>query len=106
MNNGEAYTKLEIRRGVPLDYVEEKTRIALEMLHAGWWERRLMGPMGDHEEFLARVAFQSTVKAFLAINNMLNLANDHRLVDQLLGLSQSAFALWIRHVEKNGTVTA
>lgn len=119
--NGPAYQRVENRIGPPLAYVSEKVRNSLQSLHHQiQWIRSQVPedlpaapkPSGKsfptkRDDLLtpARYAFHYGVVAFLALNNMLNLANDHGLFEHLLAMDDEAFELWLGQVEGEGSVT-
>ena len=120
-SNGPAYQKTEERHGPPLEYVAEKARHSLEHLHevlrlteehARGGLSRPEAPNGTavspmHGSLLTstRAAFHYGLVAYLALENMLNLANDHNLVDRLLHMSTTEFRSWLEAVGAEGSVT-
>ena len=109
--NDNAYETDELRTGPPLDYVAEKFRNNLEALH------RLIDdiqnrvpedlPVGHQptettasvrDDFLlpsAHYAFRSGVVGYLALKNMLALANDNDLSSRLASYSVEEFKDWL-----------
>lgn len=73
---------MEERTGPPLAYLAEKSRSALERIHAVYAqldaESRARGA--------AQAAFHYGLDAYLALNNMLTLAGDHGVVKRLLAM--------------------
>lgn len=120
-SNGPAYQTTEVRSGPPLEYVGEKMRHSLEQLHEvlTWIEMHvpnsLPQPAGARGSAFsskqdglvspARGAFNYGLVAYLALHNMLNLANDHDLAGQLLAMSAQDFYRWIDVIEAEGSVT-
>ncbi len=118
--NGQAYQKTEIRTGPPLDYVAEKLRSSIEMLHEAIRSIQevvpddLPLPSGYTEyspsvkqDWLvspARLAFRHGITAFLALQNMLALANDQEVFDRLLGYSREQFHDWLNNIDREGLV--
>lgn len=110
-SNGPAYRRTEQREGVPLDYVAEKLRDALDALHAHI--RLVLDPSGsqyiDYKAIDAlpleiHEALHKTVVAFLALHNMLAYASDHHLTRRLLCKNAGEFELWADAVERGGSV--
>lgn len=100
--NGPAYEKREERVGPPLEYVREKIGNSLRTLHDLAGHARGIGSA----EVERRVwnAFYYEIVAFLALSNMLALANDHDLVDRLLAHDSDEFDDWLRRIEAEGSV--
>jgi hypothetical protein len=106
--NGPAYVKREERVGPPLAYVQEKIASSLRELHD------VIGSLVEHvpddlpapnqaagnpfqlkRDYLvgpARHAFYYELVAFLALSNVLAIANESVLVDRLLTYSRKEFA--------------
>lgn len=119
--NGPAFVKHEERTGPPLSYVQEKMGNALRDLHdltrslVEYVPEDLPAPNAEHgnpfklkPHYLvgpARSAFYSSLVAFLALSNLLAIANEPGLVDRLLGYDIDEFRDWIRHIERGGSVT-
>lgn len=119
--NGPAYQTEETRTGPPLDFVAEKLGNSLKSLHTliGHIEERvpadlpapwkgpgtppplkdgyLLSPSGN--------AFHYGLVAYLALHNLLALANDHQLVERLLKLSTDDFEEWLDRIREEGSVT-
>jgi hypothetical protein len=117
--NGPAYERTEERTGPPLDYVAEKLGHCLHALHG---QHRAVAqlpadlptpgkaagkPQPLKESLLSpgRYAFHYGVVAFLALHNILALANDHGLEDRLLGMSDEEFEAWMERIREEGSVT-
>lgn len=119
--NGPAYTAEEVRTGPPLDYVAEKLANSLKSLHSllDAIEQRvpenipaLWKGQGDppplKETYLlrpAQYAFHYGLVAYLALRNLLALANDLHLVERLAQLSDDEFAEWLNRIREEGSVT-
>lgn len=119
--NGPAYQKPENRTGVPLDYVAEKLRASLESLHfligiigndlsdglspPGGLTASAYATKKDGLWMSSFVAFRSGITAFLALNNMLALANDQDLFERLLGYSHEEVKEWFDRIADHGSVT-
>lgn len=119
--NDNAYEREELRTGPPLTYVAEKSRRCLESLHSLIREiqRRIPSslseeldskgnPVSIKDEFLlptANDAFRCGLTAYLALNNMLALANDGDLGERLLGYTRDEFGDWLGRIQREGSVT-
>jgi hypothetical protein len=77
-SNRGAYQRNQSRTGPPLAYVAEKSRNALEQIRAA---HRSIGEDGGGRAAV-RAAFHYGLVSHLALNNMLSLAGDHRMVGQ------------------------
>jgi len=119
--NDNAYETDELRTGPPLDYVAEKFRHNLEALH------RLIGDIQNRvpedlsvgqpsaetkasvrDDFLlpsAHYAFRSAIVGYLALKNMLALANDNDLSSRLSSYSREEFKDWLDRIDQGGSVT-
>ena len=53
----------------------------------------------------ALYAFRSGIVGYLALNNMLALANEHDLDDRLLAYSRDEFKEWLDRIDQAGSVT-
>jgi len=114
--NDNAYEAKEVRTGPPLDYVAEKLGRSLETLHSLIREiqRRVPGDLlvdnraSVRDEYLlptARYGFHCALVAYLALKNMLALANDSDLDDKLLAYSGDEFKEWLGRIGQAGSVT-
>ncbi len=119
--NGSAYETDEVRTGPPLEYVAEKVRHNLEATHSliHAIRRRVPDdlcagepssgpPVSVKEEYLlptACYAFRSAMISYLALNNMLALANENDLGDRLLAYSRDEFKEWLDRIDQAGSVT-
>ena len=99
--NDGAYTKEELRRGPPLEYVAEKTRRTLESLHE---VLHRSDPPSDSQVSL-RYAFYNVLVAHLALKNMLALVNERGADDRLLSMSRQHFEQWLDRVDQEGIVS-
>jgi hypothetical protein len=95
--NGPAYTTRQDRAGVPLSYVGEKLRFAIEDLY-----RHAQGC--QHERVALLRAMYYLLVAYLGLNNMLGKANDLSLTDRLLEGSARDLERWLQLVEREGDV--
>ena len=50
-------------------------------------------------------AFILGLTAYLALNNLLGIANDHALFGRLLSMSHDAFSAWLERITEEGSVT-
>jgi len=116
--NGPAYQKTEERTGPPLSYVAEKLRHSLQSLHA--LHRALTECPRDDLELpsamgapvtpnrlrsTAWMAFRQATVSYLALEDMLGLANDTGLFDGLLAMSDEDFRLWLHRIASEGSET-
>ena len=120
-SNGHAYQKVEKRSGPPLDYVADKARCSIEQLHEllksinQYVPDDLPQPTGAKGTLFstkqdglvapAWVAFRYALVSYLALNNMLNIANDHDLLGRLVGMTTQEFRKWLSRVDSEGSVT-
>ena len=102
--NGPAYQKTESRTGPPLEYVAEKLRRSLECLHE--LRGQACGAAGGKvgPERAVRSAFYYAAVAYLALHNMLALADPPEFSDRLLGMSRSEFDDWLDGIDHEGSV--
>ncbi|MCZ7665181.1 MAG: hypothetical protein M5U22_20645 [Thermoleophilia bacterium] len=84
-----------------MEYVAEKARHSLEQLH----EVLRLVERKDSAALPARAAFQYGLASYLALQNMLDVANDHQLVDRLLGMEGREFRNWLGAIASEGSVT-
>ncbi len=103
--NGPAYQKTERRTGPPLDYVAEKMRSCIEQLHAS------IQTLREHEQSKkdglsesVRSAFRYAVISYLALMNMLGVANNQSIFDRLLAMSPEDLREWIDRIHIEGSV--
>ena len=75
---------------------------SLQALHHLARDARGLGS-ADVERY-AWSAFYDEIVAFLALSNMLALANDQSLVDRLLAHDSAEFDDWLRRIEAEGSV--
>jgi hypothetical protein len=119
--NDNAYEADELRTGPPLDYVAEKFRHNLEALHRLIYDIKNRVPedlsvehpsvesgVSVRDEYLlptAHYAFRSAIVGYLALKNMLALANDNDLSDRLSSYSREEFTDWLDRIDQGGSVT-
>lgn len=105
-SNGPAYRKTEERSGPPLSYVAEKARHSIEELH-GLFQAIAKAPAVAREGLgrQAWAAFRYAVVAYLALQNMLSLANDNGVFDRLLAMRPTEFRKWLDGIDSEGSVT-
>lgn len=103
--NGPAYQQRQTRVGPPLEYVAEKLDTALTELHRAAKARS--GVIDDSREgHDLRSAFMHALVAYLALGNMLALAEDPgALTERLLAFTHEEFDAWLRHVAQGSSVT-
>lgn len=119
--NGSAYQKAEKRTGPPLDYVAEKLESSLVMIHNTIRSIREMVPE-DLPQSSAAIgssysvkqdglvspawsAFRYGLTAFLALQNMLALANDPKIFERLLGYTTEQFRDWLNNIDRRGLIS-
>jgi hypothetical protein len=95
--NGPAYQNLEQRQGPPLAYVAEKLRHCLESAH--------LAARPPEDTGHADSAFRYGLVSYLALLNLLGLANDLDLADRLLAMEREDFFDWLDRVTEEGSVT-
>ena len=100
-SNAGAYQRVEERTGPPLAYVAEKSRHAIDQIHAVYLQ------LGDDSSARApaQAAFHYALVAYLALNNMLTLAGDQRVVTRLLAMPPDELTKWLDAVDAEGSVT-
>ena len=119
--NDNAYECDELRTGPPLDYVAENFRHNLEALHRLIYDIQNRVPedlsvglppaettASVRDEFLlpsAHYAFRSAIVGYLALKNMLALANDNDLSNRLSLYSREEFKDWLDRIDQGGSVT-
>ena len=119
--NRSAYTKAETRVGPPLDYVADKLRSSLQSMQRLIREiithvpddrpvpEHLEGTeysiKNDHLLTDSRNAFGYAIIAYLALNNLLGVADNDGLHDRLLAMDREQFRLWLNGIDREGTVT-
>lgn len=103
--NGPAYQKRQTRVGPPLEYVAEKLGTALTELHrAAQARNEAIAASGEERDLQS--AFMHALVAYLALGNMLALAEDPGvLTERLLGMTPEEFEAWLRHVGQGSSVT-
>ena len=100
-SNAGAYQRVEERTGPPLAYVAEKSRHAIEQIHAVYLQ--LGGDSSARGP--AQAAFHYALVSYLALNNMLTLMGDHHVVTRLLAMPSDELVRWLDTVEAEGSVT-
>ena len=106
--NGPAYQKTETRTGPPLEYVAEKLRSCLcdlHGLHGHADALRPQSPQLDEVRGAAGPAFYHAAVAYLALHNMLALANPPSFIERLLAMSREEFDDWLDGIQLGGSVT-
>ena len=104
--NGPAYEKHELRSGPPLDYVAGKMRSSLDSLRSAYLLAKENGSeFGERLHLNMYAGFKYELTAYLALYNLLNMANDRALTDRLLGCSDEEFDGWLDRVRSEGSVT-
>ena len=91
-----------------MEYVSEKLEHALEHMHhvvQSLEEDMAASDTKDRVVFTARAAFQQALVSFLALHNLLALANDPQLPEKLLGLPGDDFEEWLVNNRAEGSVT-
>src|SRR5688500_6864598 len=104
--NGPAYQTQQTRVGPPLEYVAQKLSTALGDLHRA---AQAAGAAGEGTSDVSRdlrLAFLHALVAYLALGDMLALAEDPgALTERLLESTREEFDAWLRHVELGSSVT-
>ena len=107
--NDGAYEEQELRSGPPLSYVAEKFRHCLEGLHGAIGKMETAAKLeADQNEligFQAKYAFHSAVVGYLALHNMLALANEHDISERLLRYTKDGFFERPDRIDAGGSVT-
>ena len=107
--NDGAYEADELRMGPPLSYVAEKFRHCLEGLHGAIGKietaAKADADLDNLIGFQAKYAFHSAVVGYLALYNMLALANEHDISERLLRYSKDDFTEWLDRIDAGGSVT-
>lgn len=111
--NGGAYERAEHRVGPPLSYVAQKARGSLEQLHALHATIERLARSGapasaaSVRELQGRLtgAMYYGVVSYLALNNMLALAQDPNVAERLLARSSEDFSDWLDGIDRGGSVT-
>ncbi len=107
--NDGAYEKEEIRTGPPLDYVAEKIRSSMELTHflISTLGRTTLADASGRDTMLsqARGSLRYQLTGYLALKNMLALANDQGLFGRLERFSYDDFHDWLDRIDQQGTTT-
>ena len=98
---GPAYTCTETRTGPPLSYIAEKLRYCLEGLHSR--HTQASDDPGQRSDLWG--PFNYALTAYLALHNLLKLAEDGKAAGNLLSLSSEEFRSWLDSVERKGSLT-
>ena len=119
-SNGPALRKTEERTGPPLEYVGEKLEAALVASHEvlesmlQYLPDELPQPAGPGSALPTKrdallspawLAFRYGLVSYLALYNMLNLANVPGLPERLAAMSPPKFRQWLDNVTSEGSVT-
>ena len=119
--NGSAYTTTETRNGVPIDYVGEKLRRAVEAAHDNLRNiKRFVpddlsaapqfqeyAPRGVKNDLLlssAISAFDYSLNAYLALHNMLGTMQNRSIIEELEKKNFEELQQWLNTIESEGTV--
>ena len=107
--NDGAYEKEELRTGPPLDYVAEKLRRSLELTHHLINSlNNLEGPSQRQLDPLLSQscgAFRYQLTSYLALKNMLALANEKGFFERMEFRSTEDFQDWLDRIDQQGSVT-
>lgn len=116
--NAGAYERVEARRGPPLAYVGEKLKAAVVHAHAllgtlkeesGVGAGGVAAGTGTGHASMARheafATFHYSLRAFLALYNMMGMVQEDAKVRALLAMDGTAFREWLDRVEREGSVT-
>ncbi len=106
--NDGAFVKREERVGPPLHYVAEKLRRTLETLHSlhGAISTHLSNhPAQDPLHAASEHALHKGLTSFLALHNLLAVANDPGLTARLLSYDYQEFKEWLERIEDQGSIT-
>lgn len=120
-SNGPAFQREEVRTGPPLEYVSGKAESALLAMHEVFRSIQRYVPddlpqpdaaagttFSTKEDGLlspAWDAFRLALVAYLALNNMLHVANEPGLVGRVLDMPREAFRKWLYGVSSEGSPT-
>lgn len=107
-SNSGAYRKTEERQGPPLQYVSGKIEGSLADLQTAIVTIEKVVSDSNSKDLLllsAKSAFQQELVAFLAIQNLLSIANNPSLLQRLLALSREDFEEWLEQTRNEGSVT-
>lgn len=117
------YTHTETRTGPPLTYVAEKLRGCIHSLHSlhSLTLRDVPDGLPCPERFQSDYpnydpkrgsilspcysAFRYAVISYLALNNLLALANEQDVFERLLAMPRADFDRWLDDIDREGSVT-
>jgi|SRR5579883_842769 len=118
--NGPAYAKREERVGPPLSYVSEKLKSAILSSHALWGLAQRDIPDDLPQPTFAKntpykvkddsvlspcyASFRFGLTAFLALHNMLDIANEKDVFKKLLQMGLDEFESWLGRIEAEGSI--
>jgi hypothetical protein len=130
-SNGPAYQKNEERSGIPLDYVAEKSRRSIEQIHVlyNWIRKNIdvfnrvncpdnhieqthqkqgMSNSSKQENLVLPcwASFRYAITSYLALHNLLNMANETDLFDRLLSMPFEDFETWLDRIDMEGLLTS
>jgi hypothetical protein len=118
-----SYTHTETRTGPSLTYVAEKLRTSIMALHSLHTlalidlpddlpcpERHRIewpayNPKDDSVLASCYSAFRAAIVSYLALNNMLAMANDNDIFERLLEMRSDEFTRWLDNITREGSVT-
>jgi len=121
--NSGAYTKTETREGHLLGIANDQGMSSLEVLHTLYRAaaqdlpddlpvpKRFQAAKMAYDVKTGSVlnpchdAFRLGLTAYLALNNLLGIANDQGIFGRLLAMSHEEFATWLRRITEEGSVT-
>lgn len=110
--NGGAYETIEERSGPPLDYIQEKFAENLRSIRLIWKyaeaDHLLVDENNDPDlrtKHIAYIGFDTGVRGFLALSNMLSLHKGKQGLDELKNMSCEEFDSWLDMVIREGSVT-
>ncbi|MHC4539842.1 MAG: hypothetical protein ACYS74_08680 [Planctomycetota bacterium] len=107
--NDGAYEKEELRTGPPLDYVAEKFRRSMELIHSLIDTLRTAEQMDSAQESMmlsqARGSLRYQLTGYLALKNMLALVNDQGFFERMEKYSCNDFSDWLDRIDQRGMTT-
>ncbi len=118
--NGDGFAAQEERFGPPLGYVSEKLKQSVWFTHHLWHlaqrdiPKDLPLPVRAEETGYnvkedsvlspCYSSFRYSVTAFLALQNMLDIANQEKIFEKLLEMQPEEFERWLNRIEQEGNV--